>query len=189
VNISPTLIADSQSSELVEPTDRSLYHPAERAQATAMFGVPVGKHRLNPSVSELVSVGLRVVGTICKDRLGTGGWMANLPGDRRDVIHQGDQLRHVMPMASRQPHSQRNPVGVSDQVMLRTAFPSIYRAGTGTFAPPTARTCELSTMAADRSSRSLARSRSRRVLCTLSRERIGHPSAPCVGPAVCGQET
>ena len=168
VYIGPAFIANSQPAELVKPTYRSLNHPAKDAKPAAVLGVPLGDDRFDAAYQKPLPVWGGVIRTVGKDRLRAMDRMTDPPGNRRNAIHKRDQLRHVVPVAARKPNGQWNPIGVSDDVMLRAAFPAVYRAGTGTFAPPTARTCELSTTAADRSICSLPRSRSSRALWTFS---------------------
>jgi len=174
VHIGSAFIADSQPAELVKPTYHSLNHPAKDAKPAAVLGVPLGDDRLDAAYPQPLPLRGGVVRTVGKDDLRATDRVADPPANQRNAVHQRDQLRHVVTVAAGQPDGQRNPISVGDDVMLRAAFPAIYRAGTGTFAPPTARTCELSTTAADRSIRSLARSRFNIALWTSS-----HTPASC----------
>jgi len=168
VDVRPAFVPDSQTAELVQPTDRPLHHPAIDAQAAAVFGISLGDDGFDASQSQLFPVRIGVVGSVGKDFLRALYGMADLPGNGRNRIHQRDQLRDVVTVAAREPNGKRNAFRIRDEVVFRPVFPAIHGAGAGTFAPPTARTCELSTTAADRSSCSSARSRSSRSLWTLS---------------------
>jgi hypothetical protein len=168
MNVCAAFVANPQAPELVQPTDRPFHDPPEDAQATAVLGVPLGEAGLDPSLIQLLPVRIRVVRPIAEDFYGTFHRVTDLSGDGRDGIDQRDQLGHVVAVAPRKPNGQWNAFRIRDEVMFRPAFPAIHGAGTGTFAPPTARTWLESTTAADRSSCSSARSRFSKTLCTFS---------------------
>ena len=168
VNVGAAFVPNPQAAELVQPTDRPLHHPAEDAQAAAVLAVAMGDAGFNTALGQLLPVRLGVVGPVREDFLGTLHGASDLAGDGRDRVHQRDQLRHIVAVTPRDPNGERNAFRIRDDVMLRAVFPAIHGAGTGTFAPPTARTWLESTTAADRSSCSSARSRSSRALWILS---------------------
>jgi len=149
VNIGPALVPNPQAAELVQPTDCSFHHPAKDAQPAAVFGVALGDAGFDPSFGQLLPVRPGVICPVCEDFPGASCGVTDLPSDRRDRIDQRDQLRHIVAVAPREANGKRNAFRIRDEVVLGAAFPAIHGAGTGTFAPPTARTCELSTTAAD----------------------------------------
>ena len=53
MNVRPLFVANAQSSELIQPSERPLHDPAPSAQATAMFGVSFRKRRDDATPPEL----------------------------------------------------------------------------------------------------------------------------------------
>jgi len=168
MDVGPAFIADPQAAELVQPTDGPLHNPTEDAQSAAVLGITFGDAGLDASFGQLPPMRIGIVRPIAKEFIGASHRTAHLPGDGRNRIHQRDQLRYVVPVGPREPNGKRNAFRICDEMVFRPVFPAIHGAGTGIFAPPTARTWLESTTAADRSSCSSARSRSSKVLWTLS---------------------
>ena len=164
MNVGSSVVSNPQAPELVQPTDRPFHHPAEDAQAAAVFGVPLGNRRVDPSLGQLFPVRVGVIRTVSEQFLWASCGVPDFASDGRDRIHQWDQLRHVVAVGARDPNGKRNALRIRDEVMLRPVFPAIHGAGTGTFAPPTARTWLESTTAAERSIASSARNRSSKAL-------------------------
>ena len=88
VNIGSALVANSQSAELVQPTDRPLDHPTEDAQLAAVVGISLGDVRLHAALRQLFSMRVGVVGAVCKQFLRALQGMANLASDRRNAVNQ-----------------------------------------------------------------------------------------------------
>jgi hypothetical protein len=168
MDVCATFVADSQTAELMQPTDRSFHHPAADPQAASMFRVSLGDDRLDASLGQLIPVRFGIVRSVGEHFLGTIHRAAHLPGDGRNGVHQWDQLRDIVAVGPREVNGKRNAFRIRDEVMFRAVFPAVHGTGTGIFAPPTARTWELSTTAADRSSCSLPRNRSSKTLWILS---------------------
>jgi len=168
VNVVTAFVSNSQAAELVQPTDRPLHNPSKDAQAAAVLGVSFGDYRLDAAQGQLLAVRIGIVGSISEDFSGALHRASDLASDRRDRVDQRDQLRHVVTVGACEQDGKRNAFRIRDQMVFCPAFPAIHGAGTGTFAPPTARTCELSTTAKERSSWSSDRSRFSRARWTLS---------------------
>jgi len=168
MDIRAAFVANPQLPERVQPADRPLHHPAEGPRPAAVFGVSPGDDRHAPPPGPRGGVRSGVVRSVRREGLETLHRTADPAGYGRNRIHQGDQLRHVVPVGAGQANGKRNALRLREDVVLRAVLPPIHRAGTRTFAPPTARTCELSTTATDRSSCPSARNRSSRTLWTLS---------------------
>jgi hypothetical protein len=64
VDVVVSLPTDPQSSEAVQPGDRALYHPAENAQAEAVFHASLGDDRADAAVPEQAAVLVVVVGAV-----------------------------------------------------------------------------------------------------------------------------
>ncbi|GAG08605.1 unnamed protein product, partial [marine sediment metagenome] len=59
VNVIAPLVADTQTTLLMHPADRSLDDPPKDAETTAMFRVPASQHGLDAALTQLLSMGLR----------------------------------------------------------------------------------------------------------------------------------
>lgn len=196
-NVGATLIADAQPTVLMQPTDRPLHDPTEHAQPLpcsvfrrAMFG------RI-PRSTSASRCGSKSYARFARSSAVHG--VTDLAGNRRDGVNQRDQLSHVMAVAACQRGSQRNAVGVGDEVCLEPFLRDLQGWDRYFCPPPTARTCELSTTAVERSSCSSARNQSSRTRCTLShtpafcqawryrQQRMPHPQPFPAGttPTVC----
>jgi hypothetical protein len=49
MDVGAAFVTCPEPSELVQPGQRSLHHPAGFPQATSMFGVAVSQHRVDPA--------------------------------------------------------------------------------------------------------------------------------------------
>ena len=65
----------------------------------------------------------------------------------------GEPIPEILEYALPKVHRFLTAEGIRDEVVFRALLPAVHRAGTHTLAPPTARTGELSTTAADKSMR------------------------------------
>ena len=147
MDVIAALIPNAQSAELMQPTDGPFDHPAEKAQPAAVFVVAVGNVWFYSPLRQLVPMEVGIISPIREQGLRTLHRSTHLSRDRWNRIHQRDQLRYVMVIGTREAHGQRKAFRIRDKVMFRAFFPAIHRAGAGFFAPPTARTWELSTTA------------------------------------------
>jgi len=57
---------DPEPSELMEPREGSLDHPACNAQSTAVFRAALGQHRLDPERAGLAAMGFGVVASVSR---------------------------------------------------------------------------------------------------------------------------
>lgn len=145
MDISTTLVSNAQATQLMEPTQCPLYHPAILAEPTSMFGIAMSYLRCNAHFPKGLAVGFGVISTICIKFIKTIARRANFALNRRDIIDQRQQFSDVVPVRRRGMSHDRNAVSVGKQMMFRTWFSTVYRAGACFFAPPTARTVALST--------------------------------------------
>ncbi len=158
MDVIPPLVAETQTSELMQPGDGALHHPAHHTQAAAMRRIPTRQDRRDPFRAQLLAMRLGVVGPIPLDALGSTPRVAHLPTDGRDGVHEGHELGDVVPVGLGQPDGQGDAVPIRDEVMFAPQLPSIRRIRTRFFPPRRARMEEESTMARDQSSWSAARS-------------------------------
>ena len=154
MDISAAVVSGAQAPEAMQPGEGPLDGPAELAQAAAMRGVAAGKQRANAASAQFVAVRLRVVGSIPLHEIGSRTRPSRLACDRRDFVHQRDQLSDVVAIGSGDLARERHTLSVGDQVVFAARPPAIRGIGAGFCPAPTARTLELSTSARDQSSAS-----------------------------------
>ena len=168
MDICSTFVASSKAAILVQPAQRTFHHPTDRTQPTTMFGTARCYQRLDAAVSQPNLVPVGIVGSIGRQFRRSPSGMSNLATNRRDTLHQGNQLSYVVVVCSGQDRTERNTVRVGDYVVLGAPLASVRWVRPSFFAPPTARTEALSTTARDQSSWSADRSRARRTRCSSS---------------------
>lgn len=64
VDVIAAIVACSESSKAVKPTQSALRNPAEHTQAAAVFGVPFGQVRFDVAFREFFAVRLRIAGPV-----------------------------------------------------------------------------------------------------------------------------
>ena len=74
VNIAAPLVADTQTTLLMHPADRSLDDPPKDAKTTTMFRVPASQHGLDAALTQLRSMGLRIVRPVPLKLVGAATW-------------------------------------------------------------------------------------------------------------------
>ena len=156
MDVVPSFVADAEASELMQPGNRTLHHPAEDAQPATMRRAPAGQHGQDAAVSQRRTVRLRIVGAVALDARRPLPGAAHLPADGRHGVDECDELGHIVPIGFRQPNGQGDAAPIRDEVVLAPQLPSIRRIRTRFFPPRRARMEEESTIARDQSSWSAA---------------------------------
>lgn len=128
----------------MEPGQRALDDPARPAEATAMFGPAFRQLRLDAAAVEGVAVRLRIVAAVALHEIRLPPRAAGPAAHGRHRVHQGQELRDVMPVGGRQPRRKRNPLAVSENVMFRPRLTAIGWVRSSFFPPRSARTEALS---------------------------------------------
>ena len=152
MDIGAAFVSNAEAAKLMQPRIRSLDHPTEDAQSTAMLRVALRKDRFDAALSQSFGVCCRMIGAIPLNALRSLARSPALARNRRNRIHQGKQLGHIVAIRAGNRRGQRNAVRIGEDVVLRSVFPAIRRVGAGFLPPKTARTLELSTTARDQSS-------------------------------------
>ena len=168
MNIITAFITNSQSTKLVQPGKRPLNHPTEYTQPAAVFGSAFGQNRFYTQLTQSISMGLTVIGSIALNTIRSLTRTAYLAGNRRYRFNQRQKLSHIMAVGPGELHRQWDPVGIGDEVMFRARFPSIRRIWARFRPPKTARTEAESTTAREKSILSFSRSFLSRMRCILS---------------------
>jgi len=158
VDVCTPFIPDPEATKLMQPRIRSFHDPAIDTPSAPMFGVPLGEDGFHAPRDQGFAVTSGMIGPVALDALRTPARSPSLARNRRNGIHQGKQLGHVMAIRAGNGRGQRNTVRIGEDVMLRSVFAAIRRVR-ASLRPPkhvlslegTARTLELSTTARDQS--------------------------------------
>ena len=194
MKIGPPLIADRQSTKTREPGQRSLDHPAMPSEPLARVDAAAGDAREDAALAAGGTTTWIIV-SLVGVQLGRAAARPTPPSprltDRRNGIQGHFQHPRVMDVGRREPHRERDAVGIDHQMALRARFATIRRIRAGRFAPLLAGTLAESSAARDQSSLSASASRCSRVwwrrshtpTCCQSRSRrqqvipLPHPSS------------
>lgn len=117
--------SDAEAAEVVKPADGSLRDPSKDAEAASMLLIPFSQVWFDASLAKFFSVRLGVIGSICIEFIRMILGMAGLPADGRNTVDQWKKLSHVMSVCSRQCITQRNAIGVRQDMMFASGFTSI----------------------------------------------------------------
>jgi hypothetical protein len=168
MDIQASIIANTQAFELVQPRQAALYHPTGFAETATMFCVSRGQQRFDAAAHQFFAVGPRMIGSVPLDSVRSTTRSAHSAGQGRNIVDQGQQLRHVVLIGSGDFCRQRQTIGVRNHVVLATRFASIRGIRAGLRPPPTARTLALSMTALDQSICPLPFKASNSTSCNLS---------------------
>ena len=174
VDVGAAFPSDAQTTELVQPTQRTLHHPAVDSQPAAVGSATLRQHRFDATKPQLLAMPFGVVPPIALYPIRSEPGSAHATGNRRNRIYQGQQLGHIVAVGPSEDGCQRDAVRVRDDVMFGAVLPAIRRVGADLRPPKTARTEALSTTAREKSIWSAPRSRASKARCTSS-----HTPASC----------
>ncbi len=174
MNVGAALETNTEATEVMQPGMRAFNDPAIFPQAAAAFGAALGDHRLDTAIAPRSSMSLGVVTAIGVDHAWSLQWVAAQATNRRNRVDQRQQLRDVVDVGASQDRSERRPVGVGDDVVLRTGSRAIGRVGPSFWPAPTARIDDESTAAHQKPIWSAARSFASSSSCKRS-----HTPAAC----------
>ena len=162
MNLWESFVPNTKATELMQPREGSFHHPSVDPEATAVVGPPFREHGGDLPVPEYLAMGFGVIPAVALERVWFLPRSPRLTPDRRNRVHQGKKLGHVVGIGPGEEGRQGNALGLRDDVVLAAQLPSIRRIRARFFPPPTARTDALSTTARDQSIWSASRSLARR---------------------------
>jgi len=116
-----------------------------------MLGPASCQLRLDAAPVEGVAMRLRIIAPVALHEIRLPPRAARPAAHGRHCVHQGQQLRDVIPVGGRQLRRKRNPLAVSENVMFRPRLTAIGWVRSSFFPPRNARMEELSAMARARS--------------------------------------
>ena len=152
MDLGRAFIAHAEPPELMQPGDGPLNDPARGTEPAAVRRSPLGEQGPNPALPQPHPMRFGVIRPVALDHRGARPGTAPAALHGRNPVHQGQELGDIMSVCTRQRRVERDPVGVTDDVMLAPRFTAVRRVRSRFFPPNTARTEELSTTARDQSS-------------------------------------
>ena len=161
-----------QSAELMQPAQCAFDDPSIYSQPTAVGSTPLCQHWRDVEASQPLAKRLRVVSPVSLELTWPPSRSASPPFQGRYRFHQRECLSDIVRVGSGQRSGQRNPLSVSNHMVLTTCLGPI--GGPCEVPPKTALTDALSTTARLQSIRS--------ALCNCSkirRCRLSHTPACC----------
>ena len=116
---------NSESAKVVEPGECSFRDPSKDTKAASVFLISFGQVWFDASFAKFFSVRLGVIGSIGINFIRMILRMAGLPADGRYTVYQWKKLSHIMPVCSRQCITERNAIGVRQDMMFAAGFTAI----------------------------------------------------------------
>jgi len=174
VNVSPAVIADQETFEVVEPGKGTFDHPTIDPETGAVLGPAPGDEGFDTSLSHLSPVAVMVVAPVTKETIGPAPRTTDEAANRGYAVHEGHELGHIVAVATGHRVGEGQSGGVDQDVMFRAPAPAVNRARARLGAPFFACTWLPSTTARDQSISPEARS-----LVSRSRWRSSHTPASC----------
>ena len=125
----PSLIANTQPTQLVQPGYRTLHWPPVDAQPATMAGQTLCQDGLNSQRTQFPPMGFRVIGSVTLDSVWSMARPTDFAPNPRNGGHQGQQLGHIMTVCFSQKGGQGESIGVSNQVVLAPRFAPVRGIG------------------------------------------------------------
>lgn len=166
MEVGPAFPSGPESFIGVQPGEAALHHPAVLAQPGAVGDASAGDARDDPAGAQEPPILVVVIATVGQQFPGFAPGSATKSADRRDGVHQGQQLGDVVAVPSGEADLQRDAVCLDDQMVLGAGPGPSDGAGPDMVPPLRARTCEPSTAHRSRSSAPTARNSANSISCT-----------------------
>ena len=126
MDLGESLVADSQTMEIMEPSMRTFDYPSILSESAAVLSAALGENRFNTSFAQSASVCFGVVSAVSIDDLGVLQRAAANATDDWNRVDQRQQLCDVMAIGTGQDNRERHPVCVSSDMVLRAGPRTIY---------------------------------------------------------------
>ena len=166
-DVDASLVSDSQPPEAAEPSKRAFDHPAMPSQAFRTVDAAPRNTRLDGTPAQRSAAMLEVVALVGMELGRSPRRSADAVADRRHGIDQLFEEAAVVDVCRGQPESERDALGIGDEVALGACSAAIGRVGAGLLAPLLAGTEALSTQARLQSMAPARPKRSSRTRCSL----------------------
>src|SRR4051812_46343871 len=135
MDVIATIIAHTQPTELMEPANRPLDHPAIDTQATAVGRTPLRQLRVDPPVAQLLPLLFIVETASAHGVVRAAPGAARLAGDRGDGIDQRHGQVGVGRARWDRLDDQGDALAVGDDRVLAPRPRAVHGAGAGLLAP------------------------------------------------------
>src|SRR5262249_6426196 len=122
MNVIAEIITHAESTELMEPTIRSLHHPAKHSQPTPVGRTPFGQLRIDPPVTQFLSLFLIIKAAVSHALVRASAGMARLATDEWYRIHQGHRLVGVRGVGRPNVDDQGDPLAVREHLVFTAQF-------------------------------------------------------------------
>ena len=152
MNARATFVPDVEAPKPMQPGQGAFHDPAGAPETAAMRAPTFRQLAGDPAARELITVRLGIVAPIPLDEARLAHRATRAAAQRRNGIHQRQQLGYVVPVRRREPRHNRNPVRVGENMMFRPGLAAIGWVRSSFFPPRNARSDALSTTARARSS-------------------------------------
>jgi hypothetical protein len=136
MNVGTPLISNTQASELVQPGERALHHPAQFTESAILVGAAPRQQRLDALDVQHHLAHVRVVRLVGDDGIRTPTRRADLAAHRGNRVDQLQQLRAVVDVRRRDRCDQRNAARLRNDMVFRAGFSAVSGVRAGMFAPP-----------------------------------------------------
>jgi len=168
VNITTTLITNSQPAKLVQPGKCAFYYPASFAQPATIGRSAFGQQGFDFQKSQSNAVWLRIIATIALNNTRTLTGSTTPASYRWNCLNQWKKLCNIVAVSASQSKGKRYPISIGDYMMFTATFASISGVWAYFLPPKTARTDAESTTAREKSILLAFRSLLRKMRCILS---------------------
>ena len=118
MHLGPSLVADEQALEIVQPGEGALHHPAHAPQSRAVPGLAAGDKGRDAQLAQLVAVAVGVVASISDDACRATARMADSACHRGYGPEQGEQLLDVVAVRAGQAPGERETARIDEEVLL-----------------------------------------------------------------------
>ena len=137
MNIVTPFIANTKSTKFVKPRQCAFGYPATFSLTTTMLCTTFTNHRDNRMRPQLTAVRFGVITAVTLKDIRSSEEPTYLASNRRNRIHQCQNLLHVVPIHLRDTDRKGNPLSFHNDVAFRTIFPAVRTVFGPVFIPPT----------------------------------------------------
>ena len=153
MDVVPSVVANAEAAESMQPCDGPFDDPAKSAESAAVAMIAARDEGEDPVAAELLAMSRGVVGAISEDCGWSATAMAPMIFERRNARNQRQELGDVVGIGAGDDGRERYAAAVGYQMMLGARARAIGGIRARFFPAPIARTEEESTTARDQSMR------------------------------------
>ena len=140
MDLGKSLVADSKTMEIMEPSMSTFDYPSIFSKATAMLSAALRKNGFDTPIAQFLSVYFGVVSAIGIDDLRLLQRASADTTDGWNRINERQQLCDVMAISTGQDDRERHPICIGSDMVLGARSPTIYGVRPSFWPAPMART-------------------------------------------------